>query len=76
MEKLIAITASLPPNSKSRKRLTHTVVRTLWDSLEHPPRSYLGEDFQYRTPDGSYNVRLLLAPTITVHGDHELISRE
>ncbi|KAH8587872.1 prostaglandin G/H synthase 2/cyclooxygenase 2, pgh2/cox2 [Bisporella sp. PMI_857] len=55
MEKLIAITASLPPNSKSRKRLTHTVVRTLWDSLEHPPRSYLGDTFEYRTPDGSYN---------------------
>jgi hypothetical protein len=57
MEKLIALTASLSPSSKSRKRLTHTIVRTLWDSLEHPPRSYLGEKFQYRMPDGSYNVR-------------------
>lgn len=56
MEKLIAITASLPPNSKSRKRLSHTIVRTLWDSLDHPPRSYLGEKFQYRMADGSYNV--------------------
>ncbi|KAK0106849.1 hypothetical protein ONS95_003571 [Cadophora gregata] len=55
MEKLIALTASLSPSSKSRKRLTHTIVRTLWDSLEHPPRSYLGEKFQYRMPDGSYN---------------------
>ncbi|KAH6722642.1 heme peroxidase [Leptodontidium sp. MPI-SDFR-AT-0119] len=55
MEKLIAITASLPPNSKSRKRLSHTIVRTLWDSLDHPPRSYLGEKFQYRMADGSYN---------------------
>ncbi|KAH9213934.1 heme peroxidase [Leptodontidium sp. 2 PMI_412] len=55
MEKLIAITALLPPNSKSRKRLSHTIVRTLWDSLDHPPRSYLGEKFQYRMADGSYN---------------------
>ncbi|KAH7407996.1 heme peroxidase [Cadophora sp. MPI-SDFR-AT-0126] len=55
MEKLIAITAALSPSSKSRKRLSHTIVRTLWDSLEHPPKSYLGEKFQYRMPDGSYN---------------------
>lgn len=61
MEKMIAVTASLKPSSKSRKRLTHTIVRTLWDSLEHPPRSYLGEKFQYRTPDGSYNVGFTLS---------------
>ncbi|KAI9671612.1 MAG: hypothetical protein M1829_004617 [Trizodia sp. TS-e1964] len=55
MEKLIAITASLPPTSKTRAKLTNTIVDTLWDSLQHPPLSYLGDKFQYRTPDGSYN---------------------
>jgi hypothetical protein len=59
MEKMIAITASLPPNSKSRKRLTQTIIHSLWDSLEHPPLSYMGEKFEYRTPDGSYNVSVL-----------------
>jgi hypothetical protein len=57
MEKMIAITGSLPPTSKSRKRLSQTIVHSLWDSLQHPPLSYLGEKFEYRTPDGSYNVR-------------------
>ena len=56
MEKLIAITASLPPTSKNRQKLTNTIIDGLWDSLQHPPLSYFGAKFQYRTPDGSYNV--------------------
>lgn len=56
MEKLIAITASLPPTSTNRAKLTDTIIDGLWDSLQHPPLSYLGDKFQYRTPDGSYNV--------------------
>lgn len=58
MEKLIAITASLPETSATRHKLSCTIVDTLWDSLQHPPLSYHGDKFQYRTPDGSYNVRL------------------
>ena len=56
MEKLIGITASLPETSKTRHKLTCTIIDTLWDSLQHPPLSYLGDKFMYRTPDGSYNV--------------------
>ena len=56
MEKLIAITGSLPESSKNRHELTCKIVDTLWDSLQHPPLSYYGEKYQYRTPDGSYNV--------------------
>lgn len=56
MERIIALTASLPQNSKMRAKLSHTLVGTLWDSLQHPPLSYFGDKFQYRTADGSYNV--------------------
>jgi cytochrome P450 len=27
----------------------------LWDDLQHPPISYLGTDYQYRSADGSFN---------------------
>jgi hypothetical protein len=57
MEKLIAITASLPTTSANRLKLSHTIIDGLWNSLQHPPLSYVGEQFEYRTPDGSYNVR-------------------
>ena len=36
--------------------MTQTLVGTLWDSLQHPPLSYFGDQYQYRTADGSYNV--------------------
>ena len=52
---MIALTASLPETSKNRLKLTHTIVDTLWDSLQHPPLSYMGDKFQYRQADGSYN---------------------
>ncbi|KAB8078973.1 heme peroxidase [Aspergillus leporis] len=55
MEKLIAIVSSLPRNSKARTKLTSVLIDTLWQSLPHPPMTYLGNKYQYRTPDGSYN---------------------
>lgn len=55
MEKMIALTTSLPETSRMRHKLTCTIIDTLWDSLQHPPLSYLGPKFQYRTPDGSFN---------------------
>ncbi|KAF7625730.1 prostaglandin G/H synthase 2/cyclooxygenase 2, pgh2/cox2 [Aspergillus flavus] len=55
MEKLIAIVSSLPRNSKAREKLTGVLIDTLWQSLPHPPMTYLGNKYQYRTPDGSYN---------------------
>ncbi|KAK8256469.1 hypothetical protein IWZ00DRAFT_541955 [Phyllosticta capitalensis] len=55
MEKMIALTASLPRNSTTRKKLTGIVIDTLWTSLQHPPMSYMGDKFSYRTPDGSFN---------------------
>lgn len=57
MEKIMSIAASLPRTSKVRKKLTGVLIDTLWKSLQHPPLSYLGNEYQYRTADGSNNVR-------------------
>lgn len=62
MEKMIALTASLPRNSTTRKKLTGIVIDTLWTSLQHPPMSYMGDKFSYRTPDGSFNVGTSVLP--------------
>ena len=55
MERMIALTGSLPETSKNRRKLTYTIIDTLWGSLQHPPLSYMGNQYQYRTADGSYN---------------------
>jgi hypothetical protein len=55
MEGLIRTAAALPDNSKMRDELTNTFVTQLWNDLEHPPQSYLGAKYQYRTADGSNN---------------------
>lgn len=61
MEKMIALTASLPRTSKARGKLSGVIIDTLWSALQHPPLTYLGEKYQYRTPDGSYNVSSTMA---------------
>lgn len=53
---MIAIATSLPRTSKARKKLSGLIIDTLWKSLQHPPLSYFGNKYQYRTADGSYNV--------------------
>ncbi|KAK2747999.1 hypothetical protein FQN57_001590 [Myotisia sp. PD_48] len=55
MEQIIQLVAGLPPHSKMRSSLTNDFVKELWDSLPHPPPTYLGDDFIYRTADGSNN---------------------
>ncbi|KAL3487811.1 heme peroxidase [Aspergillus germanicus] len=55
MEIIISTVASLPHGSKIRTKLTNVLINSLWESLEHPPISFLGDKYQYRTPDGSYN---------------------
>ena len=64
MERAIALTASLPETSKNRLKLTDTIIDTLWDSLQHPPLSYMGNKFQYRQPDGSYNASSTVLPSV------------
>lgn len=65
MERVIALVADLPHQSKLREELTNTLITELWDSLEHPPLLYIGEEYMYRSADGSNNVcrqRPSLAP--------------
>lgn len=52
------LVAGLPPLSKTRVDLTNNFVDELWNSLQHPPLSYLGDQYTFRTGDGSYNVKL------------------
>ncbi|KAF2141317.1 uncharacterized protein K452DRAFT_272071 [Aplosporella prunicola CBS 121167] len=55
MEHLIQTAAKLPQNHKLSKKLTDTFLTQLWTDLQHPPLSYLGDQFKYRQADGSYN---------------------
>lgn len=57
MERIIKLATSLPDGSEARTKLTGNLIKGLWDSLQHPPLSYLGDDYMYRTADGSNNVR-------------------
>ncbi|KJX94810.1 fatty acid oxygenase like protein [Zymoseptoria brevis] len=54
MEGMIAIATKLP-ESFLQDRLTTTLVTTLWNDLEHPPNVILGEEYEFRQPDGSNN---------------------
>ncbi|KAK7219323.1 hypothetical protein V2G26_007326 [Clonostachys chloroleuca] len=55
MERVIQLAISLPDGSDIQTKLTGTLVKELWDSLQHPPLSYLGDEYEYRTADGSNN---------------------
>ncbi|KAL5002235.1 heme peroxidase [Aspergillus recurvatus] len=55
MERIIQIVSSLPSNSKMRVDLTNLFLDELWGSLPHPPLSYMGNEYQYRSADGSNN---------------------
>lgn len=58
VEGVIQLAASLPNESKLRSDINGKLIGTLWNNLQHPPISYLGEEFKYRTADGSNNVSL------------------
>lgn len=59
MERTIQIVAGLPNGSKTQEILTNSFIGKLWDSLDHPPLLYMGDEFKYRRPDGAYNVRCI-----------------
>ena len=56
MEKIIQFLSSLPSTSAVQVKITDGLVTNLWNVLLHPPLSYTGDLYQYRAPDGSYNV--------------------
>ncbi|GFG11879.1 psi-producing oxygenase A [Aspergillus lentulus] len=68
IENIIQVTASLPNTSGLREKITDAFVSTLWDNLQHPPLSYLGDQFRYRTADGSYNN--IMYPHLGASGSH------
>ncbi|KAH0846113.1 hypothetical protein AYO21_10106 [Fonsecaea monophora] len=55
MEEVMQLVAALPDSSANRVKLTSSLVDLLWNSLQHPPLSYLGDGYQYRSADGSNN---------------------
>lgn len=56
MERLIKLASELPVTSKNGVRLTNSLVNKLWSDLQHPPSTFLGEEYIYRRADGSNNV--------------------
>lgn len=56
MERLIKLASALPLTSKNGTMITSSLVTKLWSDLPHPPSTLLGEEYNYRRADGSYNV--------------------
>ncbi|KAG8625209.1 hypothetical protein KVT40_006960 [Elsinoe batatas] len=55
MERVIQLVADLPDKSQTRTDLTNQFIDQLFFSVQHPPLSYLGDQFKYRQADGSHN---------------------
>ncbi|KAF7505932.1 hypothetical protein GJ744_012374 [Endocarpon pusillum] len=55
LEAIIQAAASIPPNTKACKDVGGVLIKPLWNDLQHPPLTYLGDDFKYRKSDGSNN---------------------
>ncbi|KAL1969515.1 hypothetical protein VTN77DRAFT_8953 [Rasamsonia byssochlamydoides] len=68
MERVIQLAAGLPTSSRNGQALTDAFMRMLWNDLQHPPISYLGQEFIYRAADGSNNN--LLWPRLGAAGTH------
>ncbi|KAG5978462.1 hypothetical protein E4U55_006209 [Claviceps digitariae] len=59
MERTIQLVSMMPKKSKRQEALTNSFIDQLWNSLDHPPLLYMGDEFKYRQPDGSNNNPLL-----------------
>lgn len=59
MERLIKLASALPLTSKNGTMITTSLVTKLWSDLPHPPSTFLGDEYNYRRADGSYNVCIL-----------------
>ncbi|KAK5629121.1 hypothetical protein RRF57_004836 [Xylaria bambusicola] len=55
MEETIQLVAGLPHGSRLREELTNNFINELWNTLDHPPLLYVGEEHEYRKADGSWN---------------------
>lgn len=54
MEYLIQIAAKIPDDVVSNK-ITDTMITTLWQDLSHPPETLMGDEYEFRQPDGRNN---------------------
>lgn len=54
-EGIIQLAASLPNDSRLRNDLSGAFIKNLWGGLQHPPMSFLGDEYKYRTANGSNN---------------------
>ncbi|KAI6379818.1 hypothetical protein MCOR25_001951 [Pyricularia grisea] len=68
LERLIQLLSKLPPTSTNGKKVTDGLITGLWESLDHPPVSSLGEKYRFREADGSNNN--IHKPTLGVAGSH------
>lgn len=55
MERIIAMVAGLPSTSRTRVKLTNNFIDELWYSLDHPVLNFIGDNYAYRSADGSNN---------------------
>ena len=67
-ERLVKLASDLPLNSKEGTVLSNKFVQQLFDSLQHPPPSQLGDEYKYRTADGSFNN--IMAPQLGAANTH------
>jgi hypothetical protein len=68
IENLIQVVTSLPNGSGLRDNLSSAFISRLWNTLQHPPISYLGAEFKYRTADGHNNN--IMYPQLGAAGSH------
>jgi hypothetical protein len=55
LENTIKWVSSYPKDSPTAGLITTAMLKNLWDNLNHPPLSYMGDSWRYRMADGSHN---------------------
>jgi len=55
LERVIQLLAKLPHTSEEGAKLQDGFIHSLWEGLDHPPMTNLGEEHRYREADGSKN---------------------
>ncbi|KAH6690332.1 heme peroxidase [Plectosphaerella plurivora] len=68
VESIVQLAASLPKDTKLRTDLNSKFIQNLWQGLQHPPISYLGDKYLYRSADGSDNN--IMYPQLGAAGSH------
>lgn len=56
VERIVELAAALPEESKGGNVIAGEMVKHLWETLDHPPLTSLGDQYKYRAADGSNNM--------------------